>query len=101
MSVGHWQISRIFSILNRGDDAMTHALMALRYAADCPPFFAGYGHESAARAALLLGDAAGFAAHLGLAQASLEQVSDAAERAPLAEDLQSLIEEARRRNVIA
>ena len=90
LSIGHWQLSRVYSLLGRGDDAMRHAEQSLQYAAGSPPFYIAYAHEAIARAALVQSNRPLWQAHLGLAQAIGATVSDAGERAMLEADLESL-----------
>ena len=56
LSIGHWQLSRAYALAGQGDNAMRHAVRSLEFAAGGPPFYVGYGHEAAARAASLLFD---------------------------------------------
>jgi hypothetical protein len=90
LSIGHWQLSRIHSLLGRGADAMRHGEQSLRYAAGSPPFYIGYAHEAIALAALVQGNATLARDHLRQAQSFAAMVSDANDRAALEADLQSL-----------
>jgi len=90
LSVGHWQLSRVYSLLGRGEDAMRHAERSLQYASGSPPFYVGFAHEAIARAALNLGNAALSQEHLQQAQSLAATVSDPQDRVMLEMDLQSL-----------
>ncbi len=90
LSVGHWQLSRVYSLLGRGEDAMRHAEQSLQYVNGSPPFFIGYAHEAIARAASILGNAPLLQKHLQQARSLAATVSDKDDRAMLAADLQSL-----------
>jgi hypothetical protein len=90
LSVGHWQLARIYSILARGDDAMRHAEQSLKYAADLPPFYVAYAHEAIARAAIVQNNRSLAELHLTQADKLAASVSDPEDRAPLEADLRSL-----------
>lgn len=90
LSVGHWQLSRINSLLGRGDDAMRHAEQSLRYAAGSPPFYIAYAHEAIARAALVEGNPSLANSHPESAETIAAGLSDPEERDPLEADLRSL-----------
>ena len=95
LSIGHWQISRVYALTGQGESAMTHARKCVEHAAGSPPFYIGYGHEAAARAALVLGDVASFREYLDKAHALAAQVEDVDERTPLEDDIRDLEERAR------
>jgi hypothetical protein len=90
LSVGHWQLSRVYSLLGRGDDAMRHAEQSLLYANGSPPFYVGYAHEAIARAALKLGNVPLCQEHLQQARSLAATVCDQNDRTLLEGDLQSL-----------
>ena len=87
LSIGHWQVSRVYALTGQGENAMVHARQCLERAAGSPPFYIGYGHEAAARAALVLDDRANFLEHLEKARACAANVEEANERALLDADL--------------
>lgn len=90
LSIGHWQLSRAYALAGQGDNSMRHALRSLEFARDEAPFYVGYGHEAAARAANLLGDATTFVSHRDEALALLAAIEDESERLALKQDLTSL-----------
>ncbi len=91
LSIGHWQIARVFALLGQGDNALRHALRCLDYAAGSPPFFVGYAHEAIARAALVSGDDVRFEDHLRQACELAALVDDTDERKQLQSDLEALM----------
>jgi hypothetical protein len=90
LSVGFWQSSRIFSLLNQPENARRFADLSLKYAATATPFFQGYAYEALARAAKIAGDAAAQAEYLAKAKELVEVVTNADERKFLSADLESL-----------
>lgn len=56
MSVGHWQVSRVYNLLKQPNNARTYGLMALRYAENLEPFFKAYAYETLARAEMQAGN---------------------------------------------
>ena len=53
LSVGEWQISRVYAVLERSEPALHHARRALEIARQgrLGPFYRAYAHEALARAA--------------------------------------------------
>jgi DNA-binding transcriptional MerR regulator len=93
---GHWQISRVYSTLGRGEPAVWHAQRCLELAEaavaagvaddwDVPAAL-----EGLARAHLVVGDQAAAAEALTRAHAALEAIADPEDRALIAQDLHSL-----------
>ncbi|MDP9174087.1 MAG: hypothetical protein M3O30_09510 [Planctomycetota bacterium] len=91
LSIAHWQVSRTFSLLKSGENAMHHARQSLKYSIGLEPFFVGYAHEATARAAALLKDQDRFSRHLKKARAYAIEIADAQERDQLEKDLKLLI----------
>lgn len=90
LSIGHWQMSRVLSLLHRGEEAMKHALKSLECATDAGPFYQGAAHEAAARAATVTQDHDRFQKHLRAASALADSVADPEEAGMLKSDLASL-----------
>lgn len=89
-SIGCWQIARVHAILGEGAPALRWGRASLAYAADAPPFYAGYAHEAIARAAMCDNDARLAGEHLDLARGLLERIEDQADRDVLAKDLDTI-----------
>lgn len=92
LSVGLWQVSRVYSVLN-------HPVEAMNYAEEClelselerlSPFCLGYAHEAVARAAKVGDDGEECARALERARECLARVEDAEERSLLEADLAGL-----------
>ena len=90
LSIGHWQLSRVYAMLGQGENALRSARMCLHYSESTSPFFIGYAHEALARSAMVENDDAGKAHHLKEARRYLAQVTIERDRALLQADLQSL-----------
>jgi hypothetical protein len=90
LSIGHWQVSRVYALAGQGENAMRHARRSLTFAKGSPPFYVGCAHEAVARAALVSGDTPMFDAHMREAHACCVSVDDAEERVMLEADLCAL-----------
>lgn len=92
LSVGYWQLSRIYALLRRPAEAALYGRWCRESAsaADVPPFFRGYAEEALARAAALDGDATAASEHLREARRWAEQITNAAEKQALLDDLATI-----------
>lgn len=90
LSVGYWQVSRVYCLLNQPANARVYGMRALEYALDLSPFFKGYAHETLARAEMLENNRAIMKAHLDRAREVLPLIPDAQDRELLAKDLESI-----------
>jgi hypothetical protein len=92
LSVAHWMLARIYSILRDAAPARQHAEACLRFAesAGVPPFYLGCAHESLARAAVARGDRTEAEARLSKAQSIADSVDDPENRKILLDDLASV-----------
>jgi hypothetical protein len=90
LSIGHWQVSRVYALAGQGENAMRHARRSLELAQGSPPFYVGAAHEAVARAAVVLNDRELLQNHLNEARRCAAEVSDPAERQDLEQDLRSL-----------
>ena len=90
LSIGHWQLARVYALLGQGDNAMRSARTCLQHSESTSPFFIAYAHEALARAAMVSGDDAATSRHLTAARHFSAQVTSDKERVLLEADLQSL-----------
>jgi hypothetical protein len=90
LSIGNWQLSRVYALLGQAENALRSARMCLRYSENTSPFFIGYAHEALARSATVANDYAGTSHHLAEARRYLALVTNDGDRALLQADLQSL-----------
>ena len=91
LSIGHWQMARVLSLLGQGHSALQHGKQSLHFAAGSPPFFVACAHEAIARAAFVVGDRELAKEHLEQATRLSSAVNDAEERASLERDIHALV----------
>ncbi len=53
LSVGYWQVSRVYNLIGQPQNARSYGLLALKYAAGLEPFFKAHAYETLARAEML------------------------------------------------
>jgi hypothetical protein len=90
---GEWQISRVYSVLGRGEPALHHArrcLELLEESGDGEDWDVPFAHEAVARAALVAGDRETAEHHLARARTLGAGIEDAGDREHLEEALREL-----------
>lgn len=55
LSVGYWQLSRVYALLGQADNARQHAQLCLAHSQNEEPFYLGYAYEALARASTIAG----------------------------------------------
>jgi len=57
VSIGYWQLSRVYAVVGRGEEALHYAkrCISVSLEADLPPFFIAYAYEAEARAYKVIG----------------------------------------------
>jgi len=92
LSVGYWQVSRIYAVLRRAEDAQRYGQMSLEtsQAEGVGPFYRGYALEALARAEAAAGNRARMERYLGQAQQMADAVPDVEARKMLLDDLKTL-----------
>lgn len=93
LSVGHWQVARVYALVGQGEIGILHAKRSLELAAGAEAFYIGSAHEAVARNAAVLNDDATFRFHLAQARTCAESVNDLEDRSVLEKDLNALQEE--------
>ncbi len=91
LSIGYWQLSRVYAVLGQGNNAECYGGLCLRVSGQEPPFYVAYAHEALARAALLNERRELFEKHLAEARALAVKVTDADEKKMLEDDLATLL----------
>lgn len=88
LSLGNWQISRIYALIGRPEMATAYAerCLAATEDADLPPFYLGYAYEALARAAMTSRDRR-------LAMEYIAQARQLAQREESDEDRQLLLDD--------
>ena len=87
LSVGYWQVSRVYNLINQPHNARAYGMLALQHAEGLPPFYKGYAYETLARAEMILNNRIIMNVHLERAQALLAQIEDEEEKQLLQKDL--------------
>lgn len=90
LSVGYWQVSRVFNLLNQPDNARLYGLQALKYAEGLEPFFKAYAYETLARAEMLASNRVIMMVYLEKAREMTNLVTEAEDKQLLLKDLESL-----------
>lgn len=91
LSIGYWQVSRVFSLLGFGEPARWYARLCLENSRQEPPFYLGYAYESLARASAVCGQTDEAQRSLFEAQRLAESVEEEAERQQLLSDLKTIL----------
>ena len=91
-SISHWQLSRVYAILNRPQSALYHGQRALAFAkaGDLSPFYHAYAHEAMARAHLCSGDRQAMLHERDQAVRFVAQLTDPEEMSLIKPDLATL-----------
>lgn len=90
LSIGYWQISRVYAVLGQGENAKRYGELCLAISSKEPPFYLACAHETLGRAASLNRDRESFDSHLAEARSFATKVIDPGERKMLEDDLDSL-----------
>ncbi|HEU0292692.1 MAG TPA: hypothetical protein VFR47_08140 [Anaerolineales bacterium] len=90
LSVGYWQVSRVYCLLKQPHNARTYGLQALKYARELSAFYRGYAYETLARAEMIVNNRVIMKTHLEKAREMLAQVEGEEEKQLLAKDLESI-----------
>jgi hypothetical protein len=91
LSVGEWQIARVYAVLQRAEPALHHARRCLEFSEQggVAPFYVAYAHEAMARAYSLTKDPLA-TDHLVKARQLAESIAEAEERQALLADLATI-----------
>jgi hypothetical protein len=91
-SIALWQISRIYAILGRADNAKWYGQMCLEVSQEegVTPFFLGYAYEALARAEATGGNEEEMQAFLNDARTTAEKIKEADEKNMLLDDLNTI-----------
>ena len=90
LSIGYWQLSRVYAVLNQAENARRYGQLCLEVSRAEPPFLLGYAHEALARAEKLAGNASLAQHHMAEARRLAALVPNAEERQLLEADLAGL-----------
>jgi hypothetical protein len=90
LSIGYWQVSRVYAVLGQAENARHYGQLCLDVSGTEPPFLLGYAHEALARAERLAGNTTSSQQHLAEARRLAALVADTEERRALENDLATL-----------
>lgn len=94
LSIGYWQISRVYAVLGQSQNAWRYGELCLKASEGEEPFYLGYAYESLARAATIAGDQALALQYRRQGEELAAQLPDGEEREMLTKDLNHLATEA-------
>jgi hypothetical protein len=87
LSIGYWQIARVFTVLGDGPNGVAWGEKCLAVSQNQPPFYLAYAHEAMARGYRMLGDESKKQEHRAQARKLAEKVEEAGERSAIEADL--------------
>lgn len=90
MSIGYWQVSRVYALLGNAAESRAYAQLALQFSQGEPPFYSGFAYEALARAEALTGSRVKVTEYIALARQLAAQVTDKDDRNSLLKDLDSI-----------
>lgn len=92
LSLGYWQVSRIYAITGRSENATWYAERCLEATeeAELPPFYLGYAYEALARAAMIGRDRRTTMEHIAKAREFAQQEENEEDRQLLLDDLATI-----------
>ena len=93
LSIGFWQVSRIYAITGRPENATWYAERCLEVTEDAelPPFYLGYAYEALARAAMASRDKRKAMEYIAQARAQAEQEQNQEDKQLLLDDLATIL----------
>ena len=90
LSIGYWQLSRVYAVLGQADNARQFARICRTHSEHEEPFYLGYAYEALARAEFTAGNAAAGEQFLAAAREQAALVTDTGERELLERDLETM-----------
>ncbi|MFP6621240.1 MAG: hypothetical protein VB877_17990 [Pirellulaceae bacterium] len=90
LSIGYWQVSRVYALVGEADNARKHAHMCLEKTPPGEPFFLGYAYEALARAEVVADSREKAREFLTQARQQLEKITGDEEKKLLGDDLETL-----------
>ncbi len=87
LSVGYWQVSRVYNLLKQPDNARTYGLLSLKYADELEPFYKAYAYETLARAEMQANSRVIMRVYLDKAYDLAKQIASEDDRQLLLKDL--------------
>jgi len=91
LSIGYWQVSRVYCLIKQPHNARRYGLLSLQYAKELSPFLKGYAYETLARAEMLADKRVIMKEYLAKAHQMLKQIEDGEDKNILSKDLETII----------
>jgi len=90
LSIGYWQVSRVYCLIGQPNNARRYGMLSLQYAKELSPFLQGYAYETLARAEMIANKRVIMLTHLEKAREMLDQIDEEEDRRQLAKDLKTI-----------
>lgn len=90
LSIGYWQVSRVYAVLGQAANAWRYAELCLKASENEEPFYLGYAYEALARACLVGGETGLAERYRRQAEELAAQLAEGEQREMLLRDLESL-----------
>jgi hypothetical protein len=92
LSIGYWQVARVFALLRQADNARTYGKLCLEAAQEegVQPYYSGAAYEALARAEFVAGDQTAMQEYLDQAHQIVETLTDHEEKEMLLKDLATI-----------
>jgi hypothetical protein len=90
LSVGYWQVSRVYNLIKQPHNARTYGLLALKYAMGLEPQFKAYAYETLARSEMQVGNRVIMMVYLEKLKEQLELIHEEDDKALLLKYLSSI-----------
>lgn len=90
LSIGYWQVSRVYCLIGQPHNARSYGLLSLKYAKELSPFYKGYAYETLARAEMVADNRVIMRVYLEKAHEMLEQIKKKDDKALLEKDLETI-----------
>jgi hypothetical protein len=93
LSIGYWQISRVYAVVGNGEQALYYANRCIEVSMEAAilPFYIGYGYEAQARAYKVLGEQKKVDSSLENAMNYVEKMVNEESKQMLLKDLNNLM----------
>jgi hypothetical protein len=92
LSIGYWQVSRVFALLRQAENARIYAKLCLQAAQEegVEPYYSGMANEALARAEFIAGDRDAMQGYLDQARQIADSLSDREEKEMMLKDLATI-----------
>lgn len=91
LSIGHWQVARVYCLIRQPHNARRYGLLALQYAKEASSaFLCGYAYETLAHAEMIANNRVAMKVYLEKAYDMLAQIEEQEDKQLLASDLNTI-----------